>query len=171
MATVSTPSVSARSRKRGVAAGVAALVRALELDEEALAAERGGETGGGVRIADSEAVAGAAGQADEAVVALGELLQRQRRLEAVVRVREGEQPAEVRVAPRCLDEQRHVRAALERHLRARDRPHAEGLRRVRELERAVDAVVVGERKRLVAELRSPDHELLGLRRPVEKRIR
>ena len=63
-----------------------------------------------------------------------------------------------------------MRAALERHLRAGDRPHAEGLRRVRELERAVDAVVVGERERLVAELGSPDHELLGLRRPVEERI-
>ena len=32
-----------------------------------------------------------------------------------------------------------------------------------ELERAVDAVVVGERQRLVAELRGPDHQLLGLR--------
>ena len=61
-------------------------------------------------------------------------------------------------------------AALERHLGAGDRPHAEGLRRVRELERAVDAVVVGERQRLVAKLRSPDHELLGLRRSVEERI-
>jgi hypothetical protein len=42
---------------------------------------------------------------------------------------------------------------------------------VRELERAVYTVVVSERKRLVAELGSPDHELLGLRRTVEKRIR
>ncbi len=157
--------------QRGVAARVAALVRALELDEEAVAAERGGEPGGGVGIADGEAVARAAGQADEAVVSLGELLQRQRRLEAVVRVREGEQPAEVCVSRGGLDKQRDMGAALERHLRARDRPHAEGLRRVRELERAVDAVVVGERERLVAELRSPDHELLGLRRPVEERIR
>ena len=156
--------------QRGVAAGVAALVRALELDEEALAAERGGEPGGGVGIADGKAVAGTAGQADEAVVPHRELFERQRRLEPVVRVREGEQPAEVRVAPRRLDKQRDMGAALERHLRAGDRPHAEGLRRVRELERAVDAVVVGERERLVAELGGPDHELLGLRRPVEERI-
>ena len=69
-----------------------------------------------------------------------------------VRVRRGQQPAEVRVAALRLDEQRHVRAAGERHLGAGDRADAERLRRVRELERAVDAVVVGERERLVAEL-------------------
>ena len=51
----------------GVAADVATLVRALQLDEEALAAERAGEPGGGVRVAHGEAVAGAAGEADEAV--------------------------------------------------------------------------------------------------------
>ena len=58
-----------------VAAGVAALVRALELDEEPLAAKRRGEVRGSVGIADREAVARAAGEADEAVVSLGELLQ------------------------------------------------------------------------------------------------
>ena len=72
----------------GVAAGIAPFVRALELDEEAFAAERGGEAGGGVGIADGKAVARAAGEADEAVVPLGELLKRQRRFEPVVRVRE-----------------------------------------------------------------------------------
>ena len=40
-----------------------------------------------------------------------------------------------------------------------------------ELERAVDAVVVGERERRVAELGRPRGELLRLRRPVEKRVR
>jgi len=39
---------------------------------------------------------------------------------------------------------------------------------MRELERAVDAVVVGERERLVAELRRPRGQLLGQRRPVEE---
>ena len=34
---------------------------------------------------------------------------------------------------------------------------------MRELERAVDTVVVGERERLVAELRSLDHQLFRLR--------
>ena len=62
-------------------------------------------------------------------------------------------------------------AAVESDLRAGDRADAERLRRVRELERAVDAVVVGERERLVAELGGPRGELLGLRGAVEERIR
>jgi hypothetical protein len=41
---------------------------------------------------------------------------------------------------------------------------------MRELERAVDAVVVGERERGVAELRRLHHELLGERGAVEERI-
>jgi hypothetical protein len=59
-------------------------------------------------------------------------------------MRIGDESAEVRVALRRFDEQRHVRAAIEGQLGARDRPDAEVLGRVRELERAVDAVVVGE---------------------------
>ena len=85
-------------------------------------------------------------------------------------MRGGEQPAEVRVALRGLDEQRDVRASVEGDLRPGDRPDAEVLRRVRELERAVDAVVVGERERLVAELRRPGRQLLRLRRAVEERV-
>ena len=42
---------------------------------------------------------------------------------------------------------------------------------MRELERAVDAVVVGERERLVPELGRARGELLGLRRAVEERVR
>ena len=42
---------------------------------------------------------------------------------------------------------------------------------MRELERAVDAVVVGERERLVAELGRARGELLRLRRTVEERVR
>src|SRR5207244_10452092 len=61
--------------------------------------------------------------------------------------------------------------AAESYLGARDRPYAEVLRRVRELERSVEAVVVGERERLVPELRRPHRELLRLRRAVEKRVR
>ena len=49
----------------GVAPHVAALVRPLQLDEEAVAAERAGEPGGGIRVVHGEAVAGAAGEADE----------------------------------------------------------------------------------------------------------
>jgi hypothetical protein len=64
-----------------------------------------------------------------------------------------------------------VRAARERHLGARDRPDAEQLRRVRELERAEDTVVVGQRERLVAELGGPRGKLLGLRGAVEEGVR
>src|SRR5437764_14924191 len=113
---------------------------------------------------------GTAGETDETLVQLGQ----ERRVEggleqlalpswqARMRVRRGQQPAEIRVALRRLDEQRHVRAVGERNLRARDRPHAERLRRMRKLERAVHPVVIGERKRLVAELRRPRRELLRL---------
>ena len=49
--------------------------------------------------------------------------------------------------------------------------NAEVLRRMRELERAVEAVVVGEGERLVPELGRLRRELLGLGRPVEERVR
>ncbi len=61
-------------------------------------------------------------------------------------------------------------AAGERYLRAGDRADAEVLRRVRELERAVEAVVVGERERRIAELRRACGKLLRLRGAVEERI-
>src|SRR6185437_12962472 len=65
---------------------------------------------------------------------------------------------------------RDVRSADERDLGPGDRPDAEVLRRVRELERAVDPVVVGQRERRVAELGCFRCELLRLRGPVEERI-
>ena len=161
----------------GIAPHVSPLERSLELDVEALAAERLREAGGGVRVADGEPVARAAGEADEALVQLLEQGLVERRLQGRlallgpgVGVRSGQEPAEVRVAALALDEQRDVRAVGERDLGPRDRPDAERLRRVRELERAVDAVVVGERERLVAELRRPNRELLGQRGAVEERI-
>ena len=55
-----------------------------------------------------------------------------------------------------------MRAADESDLGAGDRADADELRRVGELERAVDAVVVGERERLVAELRRAQRELLRM---------
>src|SRR5437762_6561330 len=89
-------------------------------------------------------------------------------------MRGSQQPAEVGVSRSRLDQERHMGAAIsrsgagkagtsalgrlrrayaaERDLGAGDRADAEGLRRVRELERAADAVVVGERERLVTEL-------------------
>ena len=87
-----------------VAARVAALVRTLQLDVEAVAAERAREPHRGVRVAHREAVPRAAGEADEAVVQLLQqgLIEPWRRRLAVrrvarVRVRRRQQPAEVRV--------------------------------------------------------------------------
>ncbi len=60
--------------------------------------------------------------------------------------------------------------AAERYLGTGDRADAGELRRVRELERAEDAVVVGERERLVAELGRTQRELFGMRGAVEERI-
>ena len=163
--------------QRGVAPRVAALVRPLQLDEEVLASEDVREPRRRVRIADGEPVPRAPGEADEPLVQLLEqrrLERRRQRLASLLRprprMRRGEQPAEIRVPLLRLDEQRDVRAAVEGQLRAGDRPDAEALRRVRELERAVDAVVVGERERLVPELRRPRRELLRLRRPVQERV-
>src|SRR5262249_57945674 len=70
-----------------------------------------------------------------------------------------------------LDEQRDVRAVGERQLRTGDRMHAEVLRSVRELQRSVQPVVVGERERGIAELGGTDGELLRQRRTVEERVR
>jgi hypothetical protein len=86
-------------------------------------------------------------------------------------VRLGQQPAEVRVALGRLDEQRDVSASCKGDLGAGDRPDAERLGRVGELERAADGVVVGERERLVAEVGGARGELVGQRGPVEERIR
>ncbi len=56
--------------QRRVAAGVAALVRPLQLDEEALAAEDACEPRSRICVAHGEAVPRAAGEADEALVQL-----------------------------------------------------------------------------------------------------
>ena len=167
----------------GVAAHVPPLVGTLQLDEEPVAAERPGEPGGSLGIAHGEPVAGTSGKADEAVsVLLDESLSdgRRQRLpiltthSAGARMRLGEDAAQVRVAPARLDEQRDVRCSrsgAECHLGAGDRSHTETLRRVGELERAVDTVVVGERERRIAELGCTGDELFRQRGSVEERVR
>ena len=165
--------------KRGVAAGVAALVRPLELDEEAVAPERLREPRRRVRVAHGKPGARAAGEAHEPLVQLLEATLLERRRQQLVlaagktrtRMRRRQQAAQVRVSRRRLREQRHMRAVGQRDLRARDRPDAERLRRVRELERSVDAVVVGERERSVPELGRANDQLLGQRRTVEEGVR
>ena len=103
---------------------------------------------------------------------------------AHVRVGAGEQPAEVAPPRRVADEQRDVPRRRRRlapvrpdrlvddvDLRAVDRPQPERLRRLRELHRPVDAVVVGERHGLVPELdrRAPRAPTAGSRRRGRRR--
>ena len=163
-----------------VAPRVAPLVRPLQLDEEPLAAERRGEPRGSRRIAEREPVARTAGQADEPLVQLHHRLERDGGRQGLPVLPPGtagpgmgggEDPAEVRVPPPALAEERHVARALDRHLGAGDRPDPGVLGGMRELERAVDAVVVGESERRVAELRRSRGELLGMRGAVEERVR
>ena len=99
---------------------------------------------------------------------------RRQRLRALLRpracVRRRQQPAEICVTGRRLDEQRDMRAARERDLGACDRAHAERLGGIGELERAVDPVVIGQRERVVAELGGPRGELFRLGGSVEERV-
>ena len=155
---------------------VAALERPLQLDVEAVA-EGSRELDCRVGVADAEPGARAAGEADEPLAAFGQKLEIEcgrQDLGSLLRPRpcvcRSQQPAEIRVSRRRLDEQRHVGSADERNLGTGERPHPHELRRVGELERAVDPVVVGERERLVAELGRPQDQLLGMRGAVQERI-
>jgi hypothetical protein len=76
--------------------------------------------------------------------------------------------AEVAPAGGVLDQQRDVAGVLERHLRPVDRPQAEPGGGLGELHRARQAVVVGEREGVVAELRRRGRQLVGERCPVEE---
>ena len=61
-------------------------------------------------------------------------------------------------------------AVVERDLGAGDRTHVESLRGMPELERAVDAVVIGKGEGLIPELGGLDDELFRKRGAVEERI-
>ena len=174
------PEVLGKVAERRMTTRVASLVRSLELDEEPLAAERRGEPGCATRVVVREPVPRAAGETDEPFVQLGDGLERRGRREehAVLfpgrtgaRMCSGEDPTEVRVALTALAEQRDVTATFEGHFRPGDRPDTGERSGVRELERAVDAVVIGERKRRVSELDGSRNQLLGMRRTVEERVR
>ncbi len=182
-----------------VSARVASLEWPLELDVER-AGERAREIGCRLRIDAAEPLPRAAGEADEPFGVLGDELRgrsrwqqvaavpsrrrnlpvppspfpvacadgRLRRPGSCVRVRED--PAKVRVAALALAEERDVRAAGERHLSTGDCAHPEALARVGELERPVDAVVVGQGEGVVAELRGARCELFRQRGAVEERV-
>ena len=190
-----TPSSSASSASRRLRARSRRQKRPLELDPEALAPEArqqpARERLGPPRLAalpapGHGAVAGAAGEADEPLVALEQRSERQRGGEGVaidlrarLGVRLGQQATEVVPAGRALDQKREVKAAgaVERgrcrcdgELGADDRAHAEALARLGELHRPAEVVVVGERERLVAVLGGADRQLLRQRGAVEERV-
>ena len=174
--TVCTPIVSASCRSRAFRCASPRSYGTLELDEEPVAAEDRRQLGRPVAVADREPVPRAAGQADEALRCTSRTGAGRGSAGSAPwfrtgsRMRGGQQPAEVRVSARRLDEQGDVRAVRQRDLGPGDRTHAECLRRVRELERSVHPVVIRERERLVAELRRARRELLGMRGAVEERI-
>ena len=60
-------------------------------------------------------------------------------------------------------------APYKRNFRAGDRPQAPGPCALRELHRAVQAVVVSERERLVSQLQRAQHELIDMRSAFEER--
>jgi len=74
-----------------------------------------------------------------------------------------EEEAEVGIASLRLGKEGEMRAAFERNLGAGDGAHAEGLGRLGERHRPVEAVMVGEGKGVVAELAGAQHQLLRRR--------
>ncbi len=169
-----------------VAGAVVALEGALKLHPQVLGPE-GGEQGAAERRRPGQvpsrpgrgqgALAGAAGEADEPLGVLGERRRPRPRLPggaagalAGAGVGLGQQPAEVAVAGRGLDQQRQVGEVgalfppglgapvpsrlgeVDRQLGAGYRPHAQPLAGVGELHRPPDPVVVGQRQRRVAEV-------------------
>ena len=115
--------------QQAVTAGVAAPVGALQLDRESVAAEDAAQpAGGGIGLAGAvggdlardQAVAGAAGQAVQAVGVDGQLVEGDGGGAAVVGVGEGEQAAEVAVAGLGLDQEGEVGAAGQGQLTAGD---------------------------------------------------
>src|SRR5215203_6575819 len=156
--------------KRGVPVSVAACIGALELDVETIAPKGLGQVRSGVRALDAESLARAARKADEPLVQLREQVRIEAGVEALAGVRGGQQAAQVRVTAWGLDQESQVRAVGEGGLGAGDGADADRARRVGELERTVDAVVVRQCKRRIAELGGADRELLGQRRAVKEAV-
>ena len=125
---------------------------------------------------------GAAGEADEPLVALEQRVERQRRGEGVaIGLR-----AAVSACASVSSRQRLCQPVAlstssvrwksrlgvdDGELRADDRPHPEPVARLRELHRPADVVVVGEREGRIAVLGGAGGELLGQRGAVAERVR
>ena len=175
VATVGDAEPLGEPRQAAVQRAVVARERALQLDAKGVAAEGAQQAPHRRLVAD--AAARAAAEADEAGMVRLDVVERHGRLRAIalgplarVGMRARQQVAEAAPAGRVADEQREMTPVGERDLRPVDRPQAERLGRLRELHRARQRVVVGERERRVAAVDGGRHELLGLRGAVEERV-
>jgi hypothetical protein len=183
-------------RQLAVAGAVVPVEGALQLDPERVGPEDGQQRAGGRRVV--HAMGRAAREADQALGVLGEVVDRQQRPEhaaapgrvARVGMSAREQATEVAPAGGVADQQRDVvRPALvvlavedravallarrvgvdEVDLRAVDRPEPQRRGGLRELHRPRDAVVVGQRERLVAAVERRGDQLLRQRGAVQER--
>ena len=154
-----------------VARAVVALEGALQLDAQAVAPE-GGEQPAQRRLV-VHAVARAAAQAHQAGGVLLQGLQGdgRRRLSAIARVgmRAREDPAQVAPALLGVDQQGEMAPVVEVQLRPVDGLEPEPAGRLRELHRAREPVVVGQREGAVAELGRGGGQLVRQRGAVEER--
>ncbi len=123
-----------------------------------------------------DAMPGATREAHQPVRVLEHRLQRRGRLRgrragtslARVRVRARENATQVRPPPGVLHEQRDVATVLEVELRPVQGAQTQCLGGDRELHRARDRVVIGQRERVIAELERPRHQLVRHRHPVKE---
>ena len=147
---------------------------ALQLDPEGVAPE--GPQQAAHRRLVAHAVTGTAAEADEPGRVGLEVVETDlrgpedapARVVARVRVRAREQAAEVRPAVGVAHQQGDVTLVVQRDLRAVDRAQPQRTGRLRELHRARDGVVVGQRQRVVAAFERGGRQLLGLGRPVQE---
>jgi hypothetical protein len=158
----------------------------LQLDPEAIPAEGGEQAAaalpGATRFAalpgaGEGSLARAPGEAHEALGVTLHLLKRDLRrprlpprVVAGAAVRLRDQPAEVAVAGRILDQEGEVEV-LDGELRSDDRSDVEVLAGMRELHRAPQPVVVGERESGISELGRRGRELEWGRGPIQERER
>ena len=179
VATVRTRSRSASSAEQPVAAGVAAHVRALQLDREPVAAEDIARS----RRASSSASRSRPSATGRATAPWRAQPERQCRPSACratwssvasgarrsSRVGGGDQPAQVAVAAPSSTSRVRCAPPCEGDLAAGDRPDADLAGGVGEGQRSRQAVVVGQGDRVVAERGRARRQLLGLGGAVQER--
>ena len=175
VATQRTPSWPATRLSRRLRARSSRPKRSLQLDAQLLRPEGITQAPEGSLVVDP--MPRTAAQTDEPRGVLEHGLERHRRRGGRtgpltrVRVRTREDPAQAGPAPGVPDQQRQMAAIVEIHLRTVDRPQPQRSSGDRELHRAGDRVVVGERERLVPVPGCRGGDLVGQRCAIEERER